>query len=55
MTIINFFMIIGMDDGTVGVQESSDMCISSDDDGIKQKMKATRNLNMNIAKLNQMH
>ncbi|XP_037410250.1 protein FAR1-RELATED SEQUENCE 6-like [Triticum dicoccoides] len=26
-----------MDDGTVGVQESSDMCISSDDDGIKQQ------------------
>ena len=33
-----------MDDGTVGVQESSDMCISSDDDGIKQQNERSAEL-----------
>ncbi|SPT20321.1 unnamed protein product [Triticum aestivum] len=33
-----------MDDGTVGVQESSDMCISSDDDGIKQQNESNAEL-----------
>ena len=33
-----------MDDGMVGVQESSDMCISSDDDGIKQQNERSAEL-----------
>lgn len=46
-------MILGMDDGTVGVQESSDMSISTMMMTLSDDMKTTWK-NMAIVELNQM-